>query len=320
LLGGSMYIDLHPGSPSASALDHEIPLTKTGSQVDWDQFNDQLPGSASPQLQRELAGLSSALSTPGAEGRTLRQFGPAIQTVGLSSVALRGREIGDLPRLVETTASTLRALRADPGGLERLVDGADRTLAVTAAHNSALAQTIQLSPPALDATLTTDGTLDRTLTALDPLVVKLEPGARLLGPTTVVLRPLLARTDRTLTDAAPLLHLAPGALRALADASRQGIPLISGLTPIVGRLNRDLIPFLARTDPDTRLKLYETLGPMASALSSSLSGFDANGYVYNFNVELSTGSLVLPCDTGPGGTSNLASCLVQTAPFLGKRR
>jgi hypothetical protein len=92
------------------------------------------------------------------------------------------------------------------------------------------------------------------------------------------------------------------------------------LTPIVGRLNRDLIPFLARTDPDTRLKLYETLGPMASALSSSWSGFDANGYVYNFNAELSTGSLVLPCDTGPGGSSNLASCLVQTPPFLGKRR
>jgi ABC-type transporter Mla subunit MlaD len=182
---------------------------------------------------------------------------------------------------------------------------------VTAAHNVALAQAIQLSPSALDATLTTNHTLDQTLTDLDPLIARLEPGARLLGPTTAVLRPLLEQTDHTLRDAGPLLRQTPPTLRGLASASSEGVPLLAALTPIVQRLNSNLIPFLARTDPDTRLKLYETLGPIASALSSSLSGYDANGYVYNFNVQFDTGSVILPCDTGPNGISNIQSCLVQ---------
>jgi ABC-type transporter Mla subunit MlaD len=320
LLGGSMYIDLRPGSPSTPPLATEIALTRTRSQVDWDQFNAQLPAAARPQLQRELAGLDQALQAPGPEGSTVRVFGPAAATIGHSAEALRGQQIGDLPQLIETTASTVKALGSDSAGLERLVDGADRTLAVTAAHNTALAHAIQLSQPALDATLSTNRTLDRTLTALDPLVVRLEPGARLLGPTNAVLAPLLAQANRTLNDAVPLLKVAPGALRALGYASRHGTPLIAGLTPTVDRLNRDLIPLLARTDPDTRLRLYETFGPLASALSSSMSGFDANGWVYNFNVQLSTGSFVLPCDTGPGGTSNVGSCLTQRPPYARTKR
>jgi ABC-type transporter Mla subunit MlaD len=320
LLGGSMYIDLVPGSPSAAPLAGEIPLSRTGSQVDWDQFNSQLPSAARPQMRRELKGFNDGLGAPRREGRTIGVLGPSLRTIGQSAAALRGQDIGDLTRLVETTAATVRALSSDSNGLPQLVDGADRTLAVTATHNQALAEAIQLTPPALDATLTTDRSLDRTLTALDPLVVKLQPGARLLGPTAAVLRPVLTRASRALHDAAPLLKVAPGALTALAEAGRQGIPLIAGLTPIVNRLNTDLLPFLSRTDPDTRLKLYETFGPLASALSSSLSGFDANGHIFNFNVQPSLGSLVLPCDTGANGTSNLASCITQSTPRLRRTR
>jgi virulence factor Mce-like protein len=315
LLGGSMYIDLHPGSPSAPPLANEIPLSRTGSQVDWDQLNAQFPTTARPQLRRELKGFAAGLSAPAREGKTLGVLGPAVQTIGQSSDALRGQDIGDLTNLVQTAAVTVKAIGAERSDLQRLVDGADHTLAVTASHNAALAQTVQLSPPALDATMTTNRILDQTLTALDPLTVRLEPGARLLGPMTAVLRPLLTRADRTLTDAVPLLRVSPGALRALAYASQQGVPLIAGLRPIVRRLNDDLLPFLARTDPDTRLKLYETLGPTASALSSTLSGFDANGYVANFNVQLSPGSFILPCDTGAGGTSNIGLCLSRTPAF-----
>jgi hypothetical protein len=242
-----------------------------------------------------------------------------VRTVGHSSQALRGQNIGDLTHLVQTTAHTVGALSADTGSLKRLVDGADQALAVTAAHNDALAQALRLSPPALDATRSTSLVLDRTLSALDPLVTKLEPGARLLGPTNDVLAPLLARASRTLREAVPLLRVAPGALRALAYASGEGIPLIAGLTPVVDRLDESLLPFLARTDPDTRLKLYETFGPTASALSSTLSGFDVNGYSYNFDAQLSTGSVLLPCHLGLAGAPNLGGCLVQT-PNLRRTR
>jgi ABC-type transporter Mla subunit MlaD len=176
LLGGSMYIDLTPGSSSAPALDGEIPLSRTGSQVDWDQFNSQLPAAAWPQLRRMLAALDSGLSAPRPEGETLAVLGPAARTVGQSA---QGR-----------------------------------------------------------------------------------------------------------------------------------------LTPVVERLNANLIPFLDRTDPDTRLKTYETFGPVASALGATLSGFDVNGYSYNLNVAFSTGSVLLPCDLGMTGAPYLQSCLTQAPAAL----
>jgi virulence factor Mce-like protein len=310
LLGGSMYIDLHPGSPSAAPLEGVIPLSRTGSQVDWDQFNSQLSTSARPQLRRMFRGFAAALRDPAPVGRTLTVLGPTLRTIGRGSDALRGREIGDLTRVVKNTAAIVRALGTDTNSLAGLVDGGERTLGVTAAHNAALAQAIQLSPPALDATLATNRVLGQTLTSLDLLIPRLEPGARLLGPTTAVLRPLLGETERTLVHARPLLRRAPPLLRGLGAASEEGVPLLAGLTPIVQRLNTNLIPFLKVTDPDTRLKLYETFGPFASALGSAFSGYAANGYVYNFNVQLDTGSVVLPCDTGPNGVSNLQRCIV----------
>lgn len=316
LLGGSMYIDLTPGSASAPPLHGAIPLSRTGSQVDWDQFNSQLPTVPRRQLQRMLAGLDAALGAPGAEGRTLAVLGPALSPVGVSAQALRGQDIGDLSDVVRNAARVLQTLGANTGSLTGLVDGADATLAVTAAHNVALAQALQLSPAALASALQTSGVLDRTLTALDPLVAKLQPGAKLLGPASDVLSPLLVQTNSTLRSAVPLLRIAPGSFGALASASRDGIPLIAGLTPLIDRLNANELPWLARTDPETRLKLYETLGPTASALSSTLSGFDVNGYSYNFNVQLATGSVLLPCDLGLSGVPNLADCLTRTAANL----
>jgi virulence factor Mce-like protein len=302
LLGGSMYIDLDPGSPSAPSLGGEIPLTRTGTQVDWDQLNGQLPSGTRRELGRMLAGFRAALQAPRGEGATIRVLGPALSVIGAGSDALRGTQSGELPRLVRSTASTVRALSADTGALQRLVGGAEQTLAVTAAHNSALAQAIELSPAALDSTRTTTGRLDVTLSKLDPLIARLRPGARELGPATRLLRPMLDRTDRVLRDALPLLHAAPPALAGLGRMSAHGTPLLGALTPTVNRLNTELIPWLGRADSDTHLRLYETIGPLFSALSSSLGNFDTNGYSYNFNVQFSTGSLLLPCDTGPGAT------------------
>jgi virulence factor Mce-like protein len=311
LLGGSMYIDLDPGSPSAPALRGEIPLARTASQVDWDQFNAQLPAAARAELRRELGGFDAALRSPAGTGRTLHVLGPALATVGAGAEPLRGRDIGDLPSAVRNAGRTLSAIGGDPAQLQRLLAGADATLAVTAAHNAALGEALALSPPALAATRRASRTLGRTLTALDPLIARLAPGARLLGPADAVLAPLLRRADATLHRAEPLLAITPESLRQLGAAGAQGSALIAGLTPVISRLDRELLPFLARTDPDTRLKLYETFGPVASALSSTLSGFDVNGYSYDFNVQLSTGSLLLPCDLGFTGVPHLGACLTQ---------
>lgn len=313
LLGGSMYIDLEPGSSSEPPLSGEIPLTRTGTQVDWDQFDEMMPTATRPHFRQMLSGLSAALAAPQQEGHTLHVVGPDATVIGQGSEALRGSDMGDLPTLVTSTGQVLRSISSDRAALQGLVTSADGTLAATAAHNQSLAEAIRLSPPALDSTFTTSHAVNATLTALDPLVTQLERGARELGPATRVLRPMLRRTNTVLAESVPLLHTAPPALSALGTAGAQGTPLIGSLTPLVDRLNANLLPWLRATDSDTKLKLYETIGPFFSALADSLGSYDANGYLYNFNVQFSPGSIELPCDLGPGGTtvSNLTQCAAQ---------
>jgi ABC-type transporter Mla subunit MlaD len=315
-----MYIDLNPGSATAPPLEGEIPIARTSGQVDWDQFNNQLPTATRPQMQRQLRGLDMALRQPIIEGRTLAVIGPSLSTVGMSSSALRGEIPGDLTRMVQSTAATLRALSVSTTSLQTLVNDGDRTLAVTAGHRAALSSTIELSPAAESASITGNAILVRTLNALDPLVHRLRPGARLLGPATTALMPILSRTRQTLADARPVLSLLGPTVQRLGAAARQGTPLIGALTPTVLRLRTQLIPFLNTTDPDTRLKLYEALGPTASSLSSSQSGFDSNGFVYNFDVQVSTGSVELPCNTGLDGVAHASQCLTSVAPFAAAER
>lgn len=313
LLGGSMYIDLQPGSSNEPPLAGEIPLAHTGTQVDWDQFDEMMPTATRPHFQQMLAGFSAGLSAPGQEGHTLHVIGPDVEVVGEGSEALRGSDIGDLPTLIKSTSQVAQSLASDRAALKGLVTGADGTLAATAAHNQSLASAIQLSPPALDSTLITSHTVNATLTALDPLVTRLEPGAKELGPATQVLQPMLKRANTVLDESVPLLHAAPPAISALGTVGSQGGPLIGSLTPLVQRLNGNLLPWLGATDSETRLRLYETIGPLFSALADSLGSFDANGYLYNFNVQVSPGSIELPCDLGPGGTtvSDLAACAAE---------
>lgn len=299
ILGGSRYVDLDPGAPSAPPLaGATIPLPRTGAQVDWDQFNDPYTAATRRNERAMLRGLRDTLAAPGAEGRTLRTLGPALAVVGKGTEALRGQDAGDLTRLVQNTARTVAGLSRDQQALEGLVDGAARTFAVTARERTSLGRTIALSPPALAATTQTMNRLRTTLGRLDPLVARLRPGAQRLDPAMHALRPALTAAGRVLSDARPLLRIAPGTFAQLAAMSNQGTPLLTALDPTVKRLNSDLIPFLGRTDSDTKLRNYEAIGPFISALDSAAGEFDASGNFLHFMTGGAPDSVLLPCDSG----------------------
>jgi phospholipid/cholesterol/gamma-HCH transport system substrate-binding protein len=308
LLGGSMYIDLSPGSPSAPLLNGPIPVGQTGTQVDWDQFNDQFVGATRSALRQTLGGFRQGLAAPRATAHTLATLGPALALAGRGLEPFRGQQIGEIPRLIETSATVATALSSGDGALGRLVDGAARTFAVTSQQRVALQQTVALSPPALASTTATMHQLDATLNELDPLVTRLRPGVRELAPAMDVLRPALLRTTTVLGDAVPLLTTARPAFSSLAAISSAGVPLIAGFTPVVRRLNNQLIPFLRRTDPDTHLRNYEAIAPAAAALDSAAGQHDGSSYALHF--DSGTGgasSLLLPCDIGLQG-AQLQQC------------
>jgi ABC-type transporter Mla subunit MlaD len=313
LFGGLMYIDLDPGSPSAPKLGGEaIPVKQTGSQVEFDQLLQPYDGSTL-QAQRDVfKGLRYSFADPAGIGKSIDTLAPTLPTIQRGLAPLRGQQSDDLRGLVAATAKTVKGLDQN-GALAGLVAGANRTLAVTEARRQQLGQLLDLSPPALDSTFITMRRLRTTLDHLDPLAAELRPGARALGPAARAATPAFQQTEAVLREARPLLRALGPAFDSLAGASRNGVPLLLGLDPTLKRLDSNLLPYLRATDPETRLRNYEAIGPFWSTLASAASEFDAQGHRIRFTVPFGANSfLSLP------GTATMASACAASSLGLGK--
>jgi hypothetical protein len=137
--------------------------------------------------------------------------------------------------------------------------------------------------------------LATTLDHLDPLVTRMRPGARELGPATRALRPGLDESKRLLRASVPLLRPTGPTMGHLAAMGRQGVPLVGALRPTLDRLDRELLPFLRRRDPDIGLLNYQAIGPFFSGLGSVGGEFDDNGYILHFATALGPDSVLVPC-------------------------
>jgi phospholipid/cholesterol/gamma-HCH transport system substrate-binding protein len=291
VLGGPMYVDLNPGSPDAPKLAGAIPVSRTSSQDELDDLFRVYNGSTDQAQRDMLKGLSETLAAPGGLHISLRAL-PDLRTVGAGLTPYMGTEQGDLARVVRGTARTAQALGASTAKLQTLVQGARQTLGATYAQRDALGQTMQLSPPTLDSTLTTMERLRTTLDHLDPLVSKLEPGATQLAPAAAALAPALNRTNAVLEQARPLLKSARPAFSDLRAASRLGTPLLQGLQAPVDRLNSNILPWLGRRDSDTKLLNYEAIGPFFSVLDKAGAEFDSSGYRLHLSTLLGSASVI----------------------------
>jgi phospholipid/cholesterol/gamma-HCH transport system substrate-binding protein len=308
LFGGLMYIDLHPGSPSAPELgDAAIPKSRTSSQVELDQILQPYDGRTDDAQRTLLKELRSALANPRGVARTLDTL-PVLRTVRLGTKPLRGRESDDLRRLVAATAKTVSGL-ADTQSLKGLVTGGSRALAVTDARRQDLGEMLELSPPSLDSTFITMRRLRTTLDHLDPLAVSLRPGARALAPAARAATPALRQTEAVLREVRPLLTAAAPTFDSLRGASRAGVPLMKGLDPTLSRLDKELLPYLGERDNETRLRNYESIGPFWAALSAAAAEFDSEGYRIRLTVPMNTNSVVNAPFTGALTTSCLRSGL-----------
>ena len=298
LLGGQMAIDITPGSAAAATLgDRPIPIAHTSDQVEFDQLNDVYAG-PTIQAQRTIFNQLPAALSPTPLRTAVNSLSPALAIIGSGVAPLRGQQADDLTSLVRSTARTLAGLGQDDRRLSDLVSAANQTFAATAAQATALGTWLNESPATLDVTRTTLTQLDHTITLLDPLADRLQPGARALAPAVLAARPAVASANALLTSARPLLHNLPAAMRSLRSAADYGRPLLSALDPTVLRLRDALLPYLARRDSDTGLRIYQSIGPTLSTLASSAGEFDSEGYWLHFPVEPGEHTVApLPCQT-----------------------
>lgn len=287
LLGGTVYVDLNPGSSDAPKLNGSIPASRTSSQVEFDDLTRIYNGNSSQAQRTMIAGTARALSAPTQIGTSIHAL-PDLNTVGAGLQPYGGVDAGDLSKLVANTAKTATALGASVSNLQSLVSGADATLAATDAQRVNLGEAMQLSPGTLESASVTAQRLRTTLADLDPLVTNLEPGVKEIAPMTQTLGPALTQANAVLDISQPLLRNAKPALVDLKAASIAGTPLLSGLQPTLTRLNSNILPWLDAPSPITGMLDYETIGPTFSALNSAGSGYDTAGYRIRAAVLMST--------------------------------
>lgn len=306
VLGGNVYIDLHPGSPSAARLgDGLIPAARTSSQVELDQVLQPLAPPTDGRLRATIMGLAQGFSDPDGIDRTIDAL-PALDTVAHGIQPLRGTETGDVRRLVSSTAKTVAALGSSTAQLQALVDGAQQTVQATDDRRQDLGQLLALSPATLEQTDTTMVRLRTTLGHLDPLVTKLQPGAREVAPAANAASPALGQLQSLLDEAVPLLRDARPTFVDLERASTAGVPLMRGLDPTLHRLQTNTIPWLDQTDSDTKLRTYEEIGPWFSSVDQG--EFDAYGYRLRLSTPAGSNTVLTLA------ASNMASACRRTAP------
>lgn len=299
LLGRNMYIDLDPGTPGKGELGPEgIPLARTDIQTEADQAIQVLGTTQRRSVQETIAAFDAGTKEPKEIQAAIDAAGPALRKVRTGVGSLRGTKAGNLTDAVRETSRTMGALAAADEELAGLVEDGRVALGVTAARRDDLGSLLDQAPSTMDDTRLTLARVRGTLDELDPTAKDLLPGARALPDAADAARPALSKLDTVLDDAEPTLRALRPAVTRLATTVDPGITTINALKPTVTRTNDVLLPWLNEKDKDTGLKLSEAIGPFFSTLDSAASGFDANGFMMNFQAAPDERTfMTLPCTT-----------------------
>lgn len=295
LLGGNMYVDLDPGSPSAPPLQAPIPAARTQTQVQFDQLLQPLNESGRTGLRTFIGTFQQGLANQRADIGALNAAPPALEAMAPGLGALTGQRSGDLTRMIEHGASVLRALGRSEGDLAGLVESSAATLATTASERAALGATLTSGPDALQTTFATMASLRRTLRILNPVVASLRPGARELAPASTEADGALQAAVPLLKVARPTLASLRPALANLGAAAAPATTLLDGLQPTLRRALGSLLPWLDHTD-SIKLRNYEAIGPTFSVIDSAAQEYSGFGHLLRFQgIGGGERSLGLPC-------------------------
>jgi ABC-type transporter Mla subunit MlaD len=300
LLGGNFYVDLDPGSPSAPKMANggTIPLSRTTSQVEFDQLLTSFNGDARSGLKSFFREFDKGFSDPDAPGAAIDALPSAAKSVAGGVPSLRGTRPGDdLPTLARQGSRALGALSRSENDLAGLIDNAHTALSVTAARREDIGSMLQQAPATMTQARQTFARLRTTFDKLDPISDGVRPGVRAIPATLRQATPAMNQLKAVLPIAQPVLRDINPALRSLQRAANTGLPLMQKFDPTLQRTNDKLIPWLDKRDSGTKLKNAWAIGPFFNALADSSKTFDVNGHVQNFQTLNTSADALgfLPC-------------------------
>ncbi len=259
-LEGNFFVDLKPGSPSASEVDTggTIPIGQTAAPIQFGEVLTALQSDTREDLQVFLQEYAKGLEGKGSTGfnEALKNGGPAFRYASLANDATLGEEPNaDLQRILRGQARTAAALSSDDAALKGLVTNLNVTLAAFASQDVAL----EASVPALRDTLRA---AQPALLSLNNALPSVRGFARDALPGTISSDPVLTEGIPFMQQASALVgpRELQGAVRvlrrytpSLTKLNRRSVPLLDEGRQLSACTNKVLVPFLSQRIPDPEL-------------------------------------------------------------------
>jgi virulence factor Mce-like protein len=330
-LEGNLFVDVHPGSPSAPELrsGSEIPVQQTSNSVQLDQIlTNVLQSDVRGNLQLALASLGDALEKyGGAQG--LREIysggGPAYKNTALVNEALLGTQVHDLSGFVRNFDLVASALNRNQPQLESLVTNLRTVTGSFAAQNTALAQAIHELPGTEFAARPVFRDLNASFPFLRAFAREALPGVRSSGPTLDVATPFIFQLRKLVSkpELRGLVHDLRPTVPQLARLTRANIPFMEQARLLSSCFNHVVIPWsndeiTANDNPAAGVsqvgKVYQEAGYALAGIASESRSGDASGQYIRAGIGAGPNTVIQP-----PATTGLSDTLVgQTIfPLLG---
>jgi phospholipid/cholesterol/gamma-HCH transport system substrate-binding protein len=293
-LEGNLFVDVHPGSPSAPELrsGDEIPIQQTSNSVQLDQILTSLQANVRGNLQLALREVGNAFEKHGG-AKGLRDIfakgGPAYKNTAWVNEALLGTRAHDLSGLIRNFDIVASALDRNEPQLKSLVTNLRIVTGSFAAQDQALQASIHELPGTLFAARPVFANLNRSFPFVRAFAREALPGVRSSGPTLTVATPFIYQLRKLVSkpELRGLTHDLRPTVPQLARLARAQMPFMEQARALSSCFNHVIIPWSNETvpasDSDTDKnsgdigKIYQETGYGLAGIAGESRSGDANG-------------------------------------------
>jgi ABC-type transporter Mla subunit MlaD len=305
-LEGNFFVEVTPGTPSASVLKEgkTIPATQTAAPVGLFNVLEALQSDTREDLQITLQEYGKAINSEGGDGyrRSIKFQAPAFRDSAVVNDATLGYLEHDLSNYLKGAARFAEGLNRDPEQLKNLVTNFAKTADAFAVEQANLSQAISQLPGTLQTGNRALGELNRAFPPLRRLVADLRPAVRSSGPNLDATLPFVKQMRGLVSQpelrglVADLKPLVPN----LVELNRGGIALQEEQRLLSSCQNNVVNPWQNDTIQDPNFPsngpVYQDGIKWLPGIAGESRSFDANGqYVRSL---AKTANFAYPADGG----------------------
>jgi phospholipid/cholesterol/gamma-HCH transport system substrate-binding protein len=320
-LEGNLFVDLHPGSPSAPDLNSGsvVPEAQTSYSVQFDQLLTSLQAPVRQDLQVFLKEFGDALDKyGGAQGfqESFRTSPAAYEYSSQVNQALLGTQPGDLAGFVSNFATVAGELNQNSADLQGLVSNLNTVSGDFAAHQASLRQAIIELPQVLAVGRPALFKLNQDFPALRAFSREALPGVKSANRALDFANPWIGQMRQLISppELRGLVQDLQPTIPDLAALSNASLPFLEQARLLSSCFNNVVIPWsntnVPNNDSDPAAgKVYqETAWGLPGVAGESRSG-DANGQEFRVLGGAGANTLV------PFPTPDLPDPLTGVTPF-----